>query len=224
MTHFGAARTCEASSAARCSARSDRRARQGPATAPARIEGSGGGARAAARRRGLRGVPAGGARPIGRTPGCAATGTSGSGAHAAGPAVIPASCILAPGWPRHERACRASDGTGSGLGGLWRVVVLNDDHNTFDHVAETLAASSPGSLSPTATASPTDPPDRLCDRLERPRDDAENHWEELDGAGLTMAPLEIRVRPQRPGLRPGRRGAAALRAVRASSSPPAARG
>ena len=29
-------------------------------------------------------------------------------------------------------------GPGSGLGGLWRVVVLNDDHNTFDHVAETL--------------------------------------------------------------------------------------
>ena len=34
-------------------------------------------------------------------------------------------------------------GSGSGLGGLWRVVVLNDDYNTFDHVAETLAPSSP---------------------------------------------------------------------------------
>ena len=31
-------------------------------------------------------------------------------------------------------------GPGSGVGGLWRVVVLNDDHNTFDHVAETLIA------------------------------------------------------------------------------------
>ena len=29
-------------------------------------------------------------------------------------------------------------GPGSDLGGLWRVVVLNDDFNTFDHVAETL--------------------------------------------------------------------------------------
>jgi len=35
-------------------------------------------------------------------------------------------------------------GPGSGVGGLWRVVVLNDDHNTFDHVAETLAAVVPG--------------------------------------------------------------------------------
>ena len=28
---------------------------------------------------------------------------------------------------------------GSGLSGNWLVVVLNDDHNTFDHVAKTLA-------------------------------------------------------------------------------------
>ena len=45
-------------------------------------------------------------------------------------------------------------GTGSGLGGLWRVVVLNDDHNTFDHVAETLARFVPGVSWPTVTASP----------------------------------------------------------------------
>jgi ATP-dependent Clp protease adaptor protein ClpS len=30
-------------------------------------------------------------------------------------------------------------GPGSGLGGAWRVIVRNDDHNTFDHVARTLA-------------------------------------------------------------------------------------
>ena len=35
-------------------------------------------------------------------------------------------------------------GPGSGLGGLWRVVVLNDDFNTFDHVAETLCRVIPG--------------------------------------------------------------------------------
>ena len=35
-------------------------------------------------------------------------------------------------------------GPGSGLGELWRVVVLNDEHNTFDHVAETLARVIPG--------------------------------------------------------------------------------
>ncbi|MGZ4387494.1 MAG: ATP-dependent Clp protease adaptor ClpS, partial [Gaiellaceae bacterium] len=34
-------------------------------------------------------------------------------------------------------------GPGSGLGGFWRVVVLNDNYNTFDHVAETLASVIP---------------------------------------------------------------------------------
>ena len=35
-------------------------------------------------------------------------------------------------------------GPGTGSGGLWRVIVLNDDFNTFDHVAETLARVVPG--------------------------------------------------------------------------------
>ena len=35
-------------------------------------------------------------------------------------------------------------GPGSGLGGDWRVIVRNDDHNTFDHVANTLARVIPG--------------------------------------------------------------------------------
>ena len=30
------------------------------------------------------------------------------------------------------------------LGGAWRVIVRNDDHNTFDHVARTLARVVPG--------------------------------------------------------------------------------
>ena len=33
---------------------------------------------------------------------------------------------------------------GTGLGGDWRVIVRNDDHNTFDHVAHTLATFIPG--------------------------------------------------------------------------------
>ena len=33
---------------------------------------------------------------------------------------------------------------GSGLGGSWRVIVRNDNHNTFDHVASTLAGTIPG--------------------------------------------------------------------------------
>jgi ATP-dependent Clp protease adaptor protein ClpS len=80
---------------------------------------------------------------------------------------------------------------GGGLGGLWRVVVLNDDHNTFDHVAESLARVIPG----VALADGY----RLADRIHNTgcalvwsgaREDAEEYWELLDDAGLTMAPLE----------------------------------
>ena len=82
-------------------------------------------------------------------------------------------------------------GPGSGLGGLWRVVVLNDDHNTFDHVAESLARVIPGiSLADGY---------RLAHRIHNTgcaivwsgsREDAEEYWTALDGAGLTMGPLE----------------------------------
>jgi ATP-dependent Clp protease adaptor protein ClpS len=82
-------------------------------------------------------------------------------------------------------------GPGSGLGGLWRVVVLNDEHNTFDHVAETLADTIPGlSLADGY---------RLANRIHKTgcaivwsggREDAESYWDNLEAAGLTMAPLE----------------------------------
>ncbi len=68
---------------------------------------------------------------------------------------------------------------------------MNDDYNTFDHVAETLASVIPGvSLAQGY---------RLADRIHSTgcaivwsgaREDAELYWEQLDGAGLTMAPLE----------------------------------
>ena len=82
-------------------------------------------------------------------------------------------------------------GPGSGLGGPWRVVVLNDDHNTFDHVAETLARFIPGVRLADGY--------RLADQIHNTgcaivwsgsREDAESYWEQLDDAGLTMAPLE----------------------------------
>lgn len=82
-------------------------------------------------------------------------------------------------------------GPGGGVGGLWRVVVLNDNHNTFDHVAETLAG-----VIPDVTLAHGY---RLADRIHTtgcaivwsgPREDAEVYWENLDAAGLTMAPLE----------------------------------
>jgi ATP-dependent Clp protease adaptor protein ClpS len=80
---------------------------------------------------------------------------------------------------------------GGGLGWFWRVVVLNDDHNTFDHVAETLASVIPGVTLADGY--------RLADRIHNtgcaivwsgPRDEASDYWERLDAAGLTMAPLE----------------------------------
>lgn len=82
-------------------------------------------------------------------------------------------------------------GPGTGLGGVWRVIVLNDDVNTFDHVAETLARVIPGVTLADGY--------RLADSIHNggraivwsgPRDDAESYWEQLDAAGLTMAPLE----------------------------------
>ena len=82
-------------------------------------------------------------------------------------------------------------GPGTGTGGLWKVVVLNDDHNTFDHVAETLASVIPGVTLADGY--------RFADRIHTTgcaivwsgaKEDAESYWEQLDGAGLTMAPLE----------------------------------
>lgn len=82
-------------------------------------------------------------------------------------------------------------GPGGGLDGLWRVVVLNDDFNTFDHVAETLAGHIPGVTLADGY--------RYADRIHHrglaivwsgSREDAEAYWVSLDGAGLTMAPLE----------------------------------
>jgi ATP-dependent Clp protease adaptor protein ClpS len=82
-------------------------------------------------------------------------------------------------------------GPGGAVGGLWRVVVLNDDFNTFDHVAETLARVIPGITLAEGY--------RFADRIHNagcaivwsgPREDAEQYWEQLAGAGLTMGPLE----------------------------------
>jgi ATP-dependent Clp protease adaptor protein ClpS len=80
---------------------------------------------------------------------------------------------------------------GSGLGGNWLVIVLNDDHNTFDHVARTLARVIPGVT--------VDDGHRFADQIHQkgqaivwrgPKEPAEHYWVELQDAGLTMAPLE----------------------------------
>ena len=80
---------------------------------------------------------------------------------------------------------------GSGLDDNWRVIVLNDDHNTFDHVAHTLARTIPGVTVAGGYA--------FADKIHNTgraivwaglKETAELYWEQLDGAGLTMAPLE----------------------------------
>jgi ATP-dependent Clp protease adaptor protein ClpS len=84
-----------------------------------------------------------------------------------------------------------TSGPGSGLGGSWRVIVRNDNHNTFDHVARTLSCTVPGVTLDTGY--------QIADRIHRSGqaivytghlEPAELYWEMLRDAGLTMAPLE----------------------------------
>jgi ATP-dependent Clp protease adaptor protein ClpS len=80
---------------------------------------------------------------------------------------------------------------GSGLGGAWRVIVLNDNHNTFDGVASALARVIPGVSLDQGYA--------FADKIHTsgqaivwsgPKEPAELYWEQLNESGLTMAPLE----------------------------------
>jgi ATP-dependent Clp protease adaptor protein ClpS len=86
-------------------------------------------------------------------------------------------------------ASRPSDSSETSM--PWRVIVRNDDHNTFDHVAVTLARFIPGVDVSGGYA--------LADRIHNTgqalvwsgvRETAELYWEQLHDAGLTMAPLE----------------------------------
>ena len=78
-----------------------------------------------------------------------------------------------------------------GVGGPWNVIVRNDDHNTFEHVAATLARVIPGVTLAQGHAFA----DRIHNRglaivWSGHREAAEHYWELLRDAGLTMAPLE----------------------------------
>jgi len=73
----------------------------------------------------------------------------------------------------------------------WNVIVLNDNHNTFDGVAFALASTIPGV--------DYDRGLRMADRIHNSgravvwtghKEPAELYWERLKGFGLTMAPLE----------------------------------
>jgi len=90
--------------------------------------------------------------------------------------------------PRERERTR---GPGGGTGDASRVIVLNDDHNTFDGVAFALAAVLPGVDFERGMS--------FANRIHNSgqalvwsghRELAELYWEQLDGHGLTMAPLE----------------------------------
>jgi ATP-dependent Clp protease adaptor protein ClpS len=80
---------------------------------------------------------------------------------------------------------------GQGAGEAWRVIVLNDNHNTFEGVAFALARVVPGVSYESGM--------RLANRIHNSgqaivwsghREAAELYWTQLRDYGLTMAPLE----------------------------------
>ncbi len=84
-----------------------------------------------------------------------------------------------------------TSGPGAGTGDSWRVIVRNDDHNTFEHVARTLARFIPGVSHDRGM--------QIAEVIHNSgqaivysgmQETAELYWEQLKGAGLTMAPLE----------------------------------
>jgi ATP-dependent Clp protease adaptor protein ClpS len=86
---------------------------------------------------------------------------------------------------------RIDRGTGTGLGAPWNVIVLNDNHNTFEGVASALASTLPGVSFDRGL--------KFADRIHNSgraivwsghREAAELYWDQLQGHGLTMAPLE----------------------------------
>ena len=90
--------------------------------------------------------------------------------------------------PPRERIRRD---TGSGTGDAWRVVVLNDNHNTFEGVAFALAQTIPGVDYDRGMA--------LATKIDSTgqaivwsghRELAELYHAQLAAYGLTLAPLE----------------------------------
>jgi ATP-dependent Clp protease adaptor protein ClpS len=98
---------------------------------------------------------------------------------------------VAPATLTPPKVRERTGGPGTGSGGAWRVIVLNDDHNTFDGVAFALAAVIPGVDYDRGMS--------LANRIHNTgqaivwsghREQAELYWQQLKDYGLTMAPLE----------------------------------
>jgi ATP-dependent Clp protease adaptor protein ClpS len=90
--------------------------------------------------------------------------------------------------PPRERVRR---GTGSGAGDAWRVIVLNDQHNTFEGVAFALAQTIPGVDYDRGMAFAT----KIHNSGQAivwsgHQELAELYHGQLEGYGLTLAPLE----------------------------------
>ncbi len=92
---------------------------------------------------------------------------------------------------RDDRATADGRARQTASAGSWRVIVRNDDHNTFDHVARTLARFIPGVT--------LEQGHQFANQIHNSgqavvfsghKEPAEHYWEQLKGAGLTMAPLE----------------------------------
>jgi ATP-dependent Clp protease adaptor protein ClpS len=86
---------------------------------------------------------------------------------------------------------RLDTGNESGLGRPSLVIVLNDNHNTFEGVAFALSSVLPGVDYAKGM--------KLADSIHQTglavvwsghQEPAELYWEQLKGYGLTMAPLE----------------------------------
>jgi ATP-dependent Clp protease adaptor protein ClpS len=71
------------------------------------------------------------------------------------------------------------------------VIVRNDDHNTFDHVARTLARFIPGvTLEQGHQIANVIHNSGQAIVYTGEKEPAEHYWEQLKASGLTMAPLE----------------------------------
>ena len=86
---------------------------------------------------------------------------------------------------------RIDQGTGTGIGTPWNVIVVNDNHNTFDGVAAALSAVLPETSLEQGFA--------YANRIHSSgsavvwtghKEVAEHYWNGLSRRGLTMAPLD----------------------------------
>ena len=82
-------------------------------------------------------------------------------------------------------------GPGTGLDDNWRVIVLNDNHNTFEGVAFALSSTLPGVSYDSGMA--------MANKIHSSgraivwsghKERAEHYWQQLKDFGLTMAPLD----------------------------------